>query len=335
MKQATHFKVQPGWKIVMADMGLQVADVLTLAGLPADLFSRPNAVLSVMEYFALWNGLEQAARSLSTDLKELPLLIGQAISVEAFDPPIFASFCSPNLNVALHRLQEFKRLIGPMVLDVSVNDQATTASVHCYNFAGPLPRSVGATELVFLTKLARMATRHGVKPLSVTLAQSLDDNAPYEAFFGVAIRYGQENRVVFSAEDAKRPFLTENLTMWQFFEPELRKRLSDLEMEASTVQRVKSALLEMLPSGLNTIEHMADRLAMSKRTLQRRLSSEEVTYQQVLQEVRQELAKHYLKQPHLTQGEISYLLGFQDTNSFTRAYSHWTGSPPGQFRSLQ
>jgi hypothetical protein len=108
MKKANHFIVQRGWKIMIADMGLNPAHVLALAGLPADLFSRKDAALSPPDYFKLWLGLEQAAGA-----DELPLKVGQAISVEAFDPPIFASLSSPNLNTALKRLAQFKPLIGP------------------------------------------------------------------------------------------------------------------------------------------------------------------------------------------------------------------------------
>ncbi|WP_319522256.1 AraC family transcriptional regulator ligand-binding domain-containing protein [uncultured Desulfosarcina sp.] len=94
MKKASRFTVQRGWKITIKDMGINPAHVLTLAGLPADLFARNDASLSPEEYFNLWRGLEQAAGT-----EELPLKIGRAISVEAFDPPIFASLCSPNLTL--------------------------------------------------------------------------------------------------------------------------------------------------------------------------------------------------------------------------------------------
>ena len=87
---------------------------------------------------------------------------------------------------------------------------------------------------------------------------------------------------------------------------------------ASMGQRVKSALLEMLPGGQSTIEATASRLAMSKRTLQRHLHDESVGYQEVLNETRQELAQHYLANSAISPAEISYLLGFQDGNSFIR-----------------
>lgn len=53
MKQARHFAVHPGWKLIAADLGIAAGDLLTLAELPADLFSRKDATLSPPEYFRL------------------------------------------------------------------------------------------------------------------------------------------------------------------------------------------------------------------------------------------------------------------------------------------
>lgn len=328
MKQANRFSVQRGWKLLIADMGINPADVLTLAGLPADLFDRKDASLTPPEYFNFWRGLEQAAGS-----EELPLKIGQAISVEAFDPPIFASLCSPNLNTALQRLAEFKKLIGPLILAVSVDQERTTVTLDCYGHEGSIPRSLGAVELVFFTQLARLATRQRIVPVSLLLTHLPENSAPYLTYFGRPLRQGSVNQIAFSAQDACRPFLTEDASMWLFFESGLKKRLSDLDTDASMSQRVRSALLEMLPVGQSTIEQVASRLAMSKRSLQRHLSGESSSYQDVLNATRLELAQHYLARSSISPGEISWLLGFQDGNSFIRAFKGWTGTTPGEYRS--
>lgn len=123
---------------------------------------------------------------------------------------------------------------------------------------------------------------------------------------------GKSNCITFSAENANYPFLTENLAMWQFFAPGLKKRFSELDAKASMAQRV---LLEMLPSGQSTLDEAAGRLAISKRSLQRRLSHEAANYQNILNATRQELAQHYL--------------------STIRAFSNWTGQTPAQYRRAQ
>jgi AraC-like DNA-binding protein len=139
-----------------------------------------------------------------------------------------------------------------------------------------------------------LATRKRIVPLFVELVQLPDDTAPYQNYFGVPLQQGKANRIAFSAQDARRPFLTEDAAMWDFFEAGLKKKLSQVDAEASFAQRVRSALLEMMPSGLSSIEQAASRLAMSKRSLQRRLSDESSSYQEVLSTTRRELAQHYL-----------------------------------------
>ena len=64
---------------------------------------------------------------------------------------------------------------------------------------------------------------------------------------------------------------------------------------------------------------------MSKRTLQRKLTSEAESFQSVLQSVRAELADHYLESSKMSLGEIAFLIGFRESNSFIRAYSTWKG----------
>lgn len=328
MKHASKFAIQRGWKLLLADMALPVSEVLAWAGLPGDLFSRPDASLSPADFFKLWNGMEQVAGG-----DDLPLRFGRAISVEAFDPPIFASLCAPNLNVALQRLSSFKRLIGPMILDVQLTSLGTTADLSCYGYEGHLPRSLAATEMVFFTQLARLATRKKVVPQRLELVQLPDHCGPLEEFFGCPLQAASHNRITFSPQDAAHPFLTEDNAMWESFEPALMKRIADMDQTAKASERVHSALLELLPGGRSGIDDVATKLITSRRTLQRQLLAEGLSFQDVLNRTRRELAEHYLRQDAITPGEVSWLLGFQDGNSFIRAFKGWTGRTPGQYRS--
>jgi len=327
MKRATHFSVQPGWKLLLCDMGLNPNHVLRLADLPADLFSRQNSSVTAEQYFRLWHTIEDLSGDAS-----LPLLVGQAISVEAFDPPIFASLCSPNLNIAMQRLAIFKKLIGPMTLTVNEGVASTSITVECYGGEGSIPKSLAMTELVFLTQLVRIATRHQVVPLGVYVPGLPENLTEYADYFGVTPRKGQAIRVDFSPMDGARPFLTANEAMWACFEPGLRKRLATLEASARMSDRVRSVLLEGLPAGQYSIEIVAKHLAVSKRTLQRQLGEESTSFTDILNTTRQQLAQHYLSTPSVSQGEIAFLLGFQEVNSFIRAFKDWTGVTPGAYR---
>lgn len=328
VKQATRFSVQMSWKLLILDMGYKPADVLTCSRLPGDLFARKDATLSPAEYFNLWRGLEQVV-----GVDELPLKLGQALSVEAFDPALFACLCSPDLNTALQRLAQYKRLVGPLTLDVDISAKGTLVTLACYGNTAPIPRSLSTSELVFFTQLARLATRERIVPLSASTPDLPGNGHLYEDFFGCPLKQSDHIQICFSAQDAARPFLTESLAMWETFEPGLRKRLSALDEQARMSDRVRAVLLETLPAGMSSVDAVAQRLALSRRSLQRHLGDEGANFQDVLGKVRQELAQHYLINSSISPGEISWLLGFQESNSFNRAFRSWTGKTPGAYRT--
>jgi len=192
--------------------------------------------------------------------------------------------------------------------------------------------SLVASELVFMVRLIRMATREHIRPLEVTTPRPPEPQAAYEAYVGARVEVGTKHRLIFSAADAQRPFLMANAALWKTFEPELRRRLTELNADATMSERVHSCLLEALPAGQATMASVANKLAVSTRTLQRRLRSESTSFQQVLSTTREQLARHYLARSSLSCAEISFLLGFADPNSFFRAFYGWTGQTPESMR---
>ncbi len=327
MQTAKNFQIAPGWRIILRDLGLNGSNICRRAGLPEDLFSRDGAFITTHEYFALWRAFEQEAKD-----PFLPLQIGSAITAEAFSPPVFAALCSPNLNIALARLSRYKRLICPMALQVSVSDRSTILEIRWLDATQNPPASLSAMELVFFVQLARLATREEIKPLSLSAPQPSLSAPPYTDYFGVPVRRDETHSITFSARDAARPFLTANEGMWQFFEPSLRQRLSELDEQASTLERVRATLLEMLPSGESSVGAVSRKLGISSRTLQRRLSQEGGSFQGVLNQTREDLAKHYLGNSTMSGAEISFLLGYEDPSSFFRAFQQWTGQTPQRAR---
>lgn len=330
MARTTTFPVDPGWRPLLKDLGIRSDTLLRRAGLAEELFTRPNNGLTTAEYFRFWEALQAEAGD-----PLLPLRLVEAIQAESFIPPIFAALCSANLLQAGHRLSTYKKLIAPMSLNVSIGrDGSLSLSPHWLEAQAQVPFVVVASELAFLLRLARLATREPIAAMRVTMPQlpAAAQAKAYAKFFGVTPQQGDAASITFSAIDAKRPFLTANDAMWQVFEPDLRKRLGELDASASAAQRVRSALLELLPAGESGIEAVAARLSMSKRTLQRRLEEEEENYRALVNGTREDLARHYLTQTELSAGEIGFLLGFEDPNSFFRAFHDWTGTTPEAVR---
>ncbi|MDH0866690.1 AraC family transcriptional regulator [Mitsuaria sp. GD03876] len=315
------------WRTLLSDLGVSSANVLRRAGLPDDLLRQPSARLPAADYYRLWSGIEAEMGD-----APLPLRLCEAVRSESFSPVLFAALCSPDLSVAAQRIARFKPLIGPIRLQVDDTDGGVGLTFAWLDEPLRPPRSMVLMELLFCVALARMGTRAPVRPVAVTTTEPPSPAAPYEDFLGARIRRGPAHRVAFSAEDAHRPFLTSNDAMWRAFEPSLRERLADLQARAGTASRVRAVLLEGLPSGLPGIDDVARRLAVSKRTLQRRIEAEGTSYQKILNDTRLDLARHYLEKTALSHAEISFLLGFDETNSFYRAFKAWTGLTPDAAR---
>ena len=143
------------------------------------------------------------------------------------------------------------------------------------------------------------------------------------------------NYLVFRAEDMQEPFISYNEGMWEFFEPELQKRLDEMEVDDSVSARVRSALTELLPAGSGTIDDVAVKLGLSKRTLQRKLTEEKTTFQKQLNNTRELLAKNYLRSTDMSSEDIAFLLGYQELNSFFRAFTVWTGMSVSEYKETK
>lgn len=333
LAHAGTFAVWPGWLLLMHDAGVNGASVLRRAQLPGDLFSRTSTRLDSATYFKLWAAIEADA---GPEEGPVPLRLAKRMSSDWFEPELFVALCSDDMNGALARLAKYKRLAGPMALHVDRTAHHTSATLEFLDRALPPPPVLMAFKLVFLVQLARLATRGTMHPVRVGWPQppqSAPDARAYADYFGVSVEKSPVPTVVFSAEDAQRPFLTANHGMWSFFEPALRQRLADLDRHATTEDRVRGALLEALPAGELSMQAVCRKLGVSSRTLQRRLQEEGTNFQQTLDNLRNALAHHYLQNSVMSGAEIAFLLGFEDPNSFIRAFQGWTGNTPQAVRS--
>lgn len=328
-KTMNKFIIPPNWKVLFNDLGIDLQEALSCAGLPEFLFRQPSVQLSASEYFQLWHGIESTAEVNGIDVA---LKLAQVMSFECFDVPIFAAICSPNLNEAVKRLQEYKPLIGPMTLDIEETAQHTKINISCYGYEGNLPSALNLVELVFFTQLTRLATRKHIRPVEISLSELPFKLESYQTYFGCSIHQGHETSISFNAEDACTPFLTDNKMMLSMFEGDLEQKLASIETINKMAHSVSEILLKLLPQGKSSIQTVASNMAMSTRTLQRKLAEDGLSYQTILQKIRHQLAEHYLHNTELPLIEISFLLGFQESNSFIRAYSAWTGVSPGRVR---
>lgn len=322
-----HFLIDKNYGTYLSGMGFSMDEVLKKAMLPEDLFARQTPSLTAEEYFRFMGAID----ALSPDEQTL-IRLAASEGIEAFSPPIFAAYCSRNALVCLKRLAQYKPLIGALLYQVEETETEVSVEILSGNEELELPEILVGIEFVFLVGLIRKATKETITPLSVTAKQPMKNSA-YADFIGKAITVGDKNRLVFSKEDALVPFISRNESMWEFFEPELKRRLSMMETDDSCAARVRSALMELLPSGECTIDDVAKKLGYSKRSLQRKLQEEDTNFQKQLNHTRELLARTYLASTDMTTEDIAFLLGYQESGSFLRAFTVWTGQTVNEYRN--
>lgn len=299
--------------------GIDLGLLLRRSQLPEDLFGRRDITLTRTEYFRLVETLGAMER----DIPGLAERIAVDGRIETFAPPVFAAYCSDNGLTFLERLAHYKKLVGPVKIHVADGSalgqspsqgspeggETVTITVASDDDHEPLPPFFARLELLFILGVLRRATETDIALVATS-----------------------PNSVVLRRADLLRPFVSRNDAMWQYFEPELRRRLSEMQVDDSMAARVRSALVELLPAGKTAVDDVASKLCMSKRTLQRRLADERTTFQQQLNNTRLLLAKNYLRTSDRTSDDIAFLLGYEDTTSFLRAFSTWTGQTVSDYR---
>lgn len=322
-----HFLIDKNYGTYLSGMGFSMDEVLKKAMLPEDLFARQTPSLTAEEYFRFMGAID----TLSPD-GQTPIRLAASEGIEAFSPPVFAAYCSRNALVCLKRLTQYKPLIGALLYQVEETETEVSVEILSGNEELELPEILVGIEFVFLVGLIRKATKENITPLSVTAKQPMK-NPAYADFIGKTIAVGDQNRLVFSKEDALVPFISRNESMWEFFEPELKRRLSMMETDDSCAARVRSALMELLPSGEGTVDDVAKKLGYSKRSLQRKLQEEDTNFQKQLGHIRELLAKTYLANTDMTTEDIAFLLGYQEIGAFIRAFTVWTGQTVNAYRN--
>jgi AraC-like DNA-binding protein len=170
-------------------------------------------------------------------------------------------------------------------------------------------------------------------PLAVYLRrpEPADAHQWHKVFRSPVYFSAEEDRVEFSLVDFDSHLDDANPELAVHNETVLNRALAQLK-PLTWERKVRDAIEEQLPEGEPSAEHIAKALHLSLRSLQRHLADEGCRFDTLLNESRENLALLHLRDPQCSLSEVSYLLGFADTSSFSRAFKRWTGMTPGQFR---
>jgi AraC-like DNA-binding protein len=137
---------------------------------------------------------------------------------------------------------------------------------------------------------------------------------------------------VLNAADLDLPFPDHNPELLSILTPAMATALRNLEEQASIGEQVKVALKRVMASGRPDVTLVARELRVSERALQRGITAKGTTFRTSLSEARQELCKPLLADLSIKIDEIAFILGYEDVDSFYRAFREWKKMTPGRWR---
>jgi AraC-like DNA-binding protein len=242
------------------------------------------------------------------------------------------------LGDAMSRIMPFEKLVGDMgVSRAEARDEQVHLIWDCRYQRPRMRRHLVENVLGSWLHYARWIADTQLSPACVWLEHACPvevTSTQYEAFFGCPVLFDQPySALIVPLAYLQLPLRQADAQLLRTLEEHALGLLATLE-DASLEQQVKNILRGLLKQGLPRKEQVAEQLNVSLRTLQRQLQQTGTSYQQVLDELRQELAEHYLLNSDLPIQEIAQYLGFTEPRSFHRAFKNRRGMPPGEFRQV-
>jgi AraC-like DNA-binding protein len=315
----------------LEEHGVSASAVLRRAGLPQEYAKQPLVLLKTVELFALWRAIGEVSTN-----SAIGLLLGTENRTERFHPIGLAALSSENFGAAMNHMARYKQLTCPEEIIQNKDDEDWSIQFRWLLADEVEPPVMIECAFAWVLSIARHGTGARLSPVRVEFMQPRSPVKALERHFGCPVLSGcSRNAIVFQAADARRKFVTRNDELLGLLAPQFDKELEQEKTDENFIERVRLAIEQKLTGRRPTIEDICNALHISSRTLQRRLQEEGSSFQRVLEDARHQLARRFLNNSVLELSEAAYLLGYEDGNSFVRAFRGWEGVPPATWREQQ
>jgi len=244
------------------------------------------------------------------------------------------------LGEAMSRIVPYEKLVGDMgVSRIEAAAEHVKLIWSCRHQPADIRRHMVENVLASWLLYARWIADTESSPQEVWFEHAQPagvDLAEYEAVFGCPILFEQSvSALLVPLEYLKVPLRQADANLLRTLEEHALTLMAGLDEDEPLALRVKNALRLLLKDGLPRKERVAEKFQMTVRTLQRHLQQAGTSYQEILDQLRQELAEHYLTRSDLPIQDIAYYLGFTESRSFHRSFKNWTGVTPGEYREAK
>lgn len=315
--------------------GIKTDDLLKKAGIERSLLNNLNNIdnkISLEEYYCL---LDSAIEM--TGDPYFGLHMGETANTE--DLSIFGYIISSchTIREAFEKVGKYSGIIGSLLyLYIETEgDYVKVAYDMRKHFPNKCIRHCIETGLLNFNNMVRNIASGPVEIKEVRIKFEPPKNvSEYERIFNCPVLFNQPvSALVFPLKILDIPLRYPNPTLLELLEHHANSFLSKIDENDYLSRKISLLLFEQTQGKTSTIEDVADALSMSVRTLQNRLTKEGITFREIYNNVRKELAKSYLAEKYYTIDGISYLLGFSEPSVFRKAFKAWTGMTPSNFRS--
>lgn len=314
-----------------ARLELDVAALLAEAGLTAAQVDDPDGRLPGPAVAALWRGALQRSGD-----PELGLRVALAVPFGAYRVIDFLAASAATVGEGLVRVARYFPLVNSALSwEVVEEPGAMRMALTHPSIAGGLPRPYAEYAVAVTILHCRRASGFDWPLREVGFAfEAPPSSAAHERAFGCAVRFGQpRSEFALARATWDQPAQAPSSSLLRTLEEHADQMIASLRRDRVLSAQVARLIAEELQGGDPSLARVARRMAMSARTLQRRLELEQTTFADVLDQTRRHFAQAYLKEPNLALTEIAYLLGFSEQSAFTRAFQRWYGTAPSQYRN--
>src|SRR3974390_2960072 len=326
-----HFRFSGTAFSKMEELGVSPSAVLRRAGLPQSFLDQPGCLLKTSELFALGRAIGEVSKN-----PAIGLLLGTETKTERFHPVSLAALSTENFGTAVKQMARYKQLTCPEEIAQEMEEGEWSIRFRWLLADEVEPPVLIECAFAWVLSVARHGTGTRLSPVRVEFVQPRPHVKTIERHFGCpGVCGASHNAIVFRAADARRPFVTRNAELLAMLAPQFEEELKRERGDENFVERVRIVIQQKLTGQRPTIEDIANALHISSRTIQRRLQEEGSNFPRVLEQARHQLARQDLNNSVLELNEAAYLLGYNDANSFVRAFRTWEGVPPARWREEQ
>ena len=318
---------------VVERAGLTRAALTRHAGLGEQLQLGATSRLPMAELIALF----QSAVVL-TGREDLGLEFGRRVRPGTFSVLGYALMTCKTLGEAIALVPHYRRLvfdIGYSEMRIVVADNMARLGWHVLFHDLPHCPSLAESQIAGWYTFGRWIAGVELPLKTVWFTHAAPaDTSPYTRFFDCPVFFGAaENALVFERTLLDMPLVQADETLHLAMREQARAAMELTFKDQELAHRLRQALIPLMPKCEATLEKAAAALAMSPRTLQRKLAEVQLSFQAVLDAARKDLARVYLRDPNLSALDVALLLGYAEQSSFTRAFKAWFGTTPSDWRS--